>query len=166
MAAVVDLNGILEQIRSTLASANTTTASPIDLSNSLTTRINFVAKIHPLRIPIQPSLYPFVTCYITDKQIEEATISKNQVDAKRRGTVGVEIVGAVWSNILSTITSDPADQDCNYLMENIEYALRTSDTLSNKVNWQFGDSVKYYDSIQEDSHLRAGILSLKATVFY
>jgi hypothetical protein len=165
-AGTVDLNNILEQIRYVLNQNNTTTASPVDVSNNMTRRVQHVAKIHPLKIPVQPSLYPFITCYITGKEIEEKTISKNQLNAKRRANVNIEIVGAVWNNIMSTMTSDPADQDCNYLLENIEYCLRAYDNLSGATSWQFGDSVKYYDSIQEDAHLRAGVLLLKATVYY
>lgn len=165
-AGTVDLNNILEQIRYVLDQANTTTASPIDLSQSMTRRVQFVSKIHPLKIPVQPSLYPFVTCYITDKTIQERSINKNMLNGKRRADVSIDVVGAVWNNIMSTITSDPADQDCHLLMENIEYTLRAYDNLGGAVNWHFGESVKYYDSIQETTHLRAGVMALQATIYY
>ncbi len=49
MAARVDLNGIKTAIRDTLLAANTTTASPIDLSSNLSNskRVTNVIKVNP-----------------------------------------------------------------------------------------------------------------------
>ncbi len=49
MAARVDLNGIKTAIRDTLLIANTTTASPIDLSSNLSNskRVNNILKVNP-----------------------------------------------------------------------------------------------------------------------
>lgn len=166
MAAVVDLNGILDSIASHLTSANTTTASPVDISNGMSTRVQFVGTVHPMRVMIQPSKYPFVTCYMVSKSIQGGDIATSQIQAKRWGEVTIEVVGAVWNNNISTITQDPADRDCNKLMENVELSLRNLPNISGKVTWQVPEGTKYYDSVMEENHLRAGILTLTGKVYY
>jgi hypothetical protein len=169
MAARVDLNGIKTAIRDTLLAANTTTASPIDLSSSLSNskRVQQILKINPEMILPQASMFPLVTCYVTDKNIKSMDIAKTQLDSKRRATVNVNVVGTIWNNNISTINEDPADEDINYLMENIELALRSDYNLSNKVNWQLASECKYYTTVlDEQTHLRSGVLKLECEVFY
>lgn len=167
MAARVDLAGILENLQTTLDSANTTTASPIDLSSSMSRRVQQVLKVHPLRIPQQASFYPFVTCYVRKKSTETKTIAVDQLSAKRKATVYVDVVGAVWNDAFSTADEDPADKDINYLMENVELAIRGNPNLTASVLWQVAGDIDYYDQrFDENTHLRAGILSLQATIYY
>lgn len=167
MATVVDLNGIKAQIATVLSAANTTTASPIDISNGLSTRVQSVLKIHPEMIEVQASLYPFVTCYVNSKTMDQDSIAVNQLSAKKRAKVELHIVGAVWNSNFSIEEEDPADEDINKLMENVEYALRTSPELANEVQWQITDSVEYYISrLDSKNALRAGIIKMVATVFY
>lgn len=170
MAARVDLNGIKTAIRDTLLAANTTTASPIDLSSSLANskRVAQILKINPEVITdIQASFFPLVTCYITDKPIKSMDIAKTQLDSKRRATVNVNVVGTVWNNNFSILTEDPADEDINYLMENIELILRSDYNLGGKVNWQLARDCEYYTTVlNEQTHLRSGILKVECEVFY
>jgi hypothetical protein len=169
MASRVDLNGIKTAIRNLLLSANTTTASPIDLSAGLSNskRVQNILKINPEMIRPQISMFPLVTCYISDKPIKSMDIAKTQLDSKRRATVNVSVVGSIWNNNFNSINDDPADEDINYLMENIELALRSDYNLGGAVNWQIASDCKYYiTNLDEQTHLRSGILKLECEVFY
>lgn len=169
MAVRVDLNGIKDSIQTLLDTANTTTASPIDLSAGLSNskRVQKVLKIHPEMIRPQASFFPLVTCFISDKTIINADICKDQLTGKRRAKVVVNIVGSVWNNNFVSVDEDPADEDINYLMENIELALRSDATLTAKVNWQKPTDCTFYTTIlSEQTHLRSGILKLECEVFY
>lgn len=169
MAARVDLNGIKEQIQTILAAANTTTATPIDLSSGLANsiRVREVLKVHPEMIRPQATIFPLVTCYIKEKSEVGSDIASSQLNMKRRSTISIEIVGSVWNNNLNTYDEDPADEDINYLMENIELILRSNSTLNNKVNWHRATGCKYYNTaLDEQTHLRSGILTLEAQVWY
>ncbi|HLB42004.1 MAG TPA: LamG-like jellyroll fold domain-containing protein, partial [Gammaproteobacteria bacterium] len=163
-----NLNYIIEQLRYVINVNNTTTAS-VDLSANLSTRVRQVMTVHPAMIRQQASHVPYVTCYVTAKDIEQREIAQNQASAKRKGTVKVEVAGCVWNDTFSTITSDPADQDINYLMENVEAVIRSyaPSTFGSTVKWTIPDGVEYYDQrISEQTHLRAGILKLNGTIFY
>lgn len=167
MASRVDLNGIKTELKSLFNTNNTTTASPIDLSSGLTRRVQKVLSVHPEFIPIQASHYPAVTCYISEKPIEVADIAKDQLNAKRKTKVTIDIVGAIFNQNVLDMTKDPADEDLNYLMENIEYILRTDSTLNGKVLWQHPIGCSYYSSMLGSKvHLRVGVLKVEAIVFY
>lgn len=167
MAVRCDLNGIKTQIASILGDANTTTASPIDLSANMSVRVKKVLKINPNQIPPQISFYPFVTCYVTNKTMESGDMGKDQLNAKRKARITVEVVGGILNDNFATDTEDPADEDINYLMENIELTLRGNPTLNSKVLWQVAGDVSYYSApLDEQTHLRAGILKLEGTVYY
>lgn len=164
--AKVDLNNILESIRSTLAASNTTTAT-YDLSASLTTRVQKVLKVNPIQIPLQPSFYPFVTCHVVSKDVVGQDIAASQINAKRRAVVEVDVVGAVWNPNFVDDTEDPAAEDINYLMENVEQILRTIPNVSGYVTWQAPNGIAFDGAqIDEQTHLRAGVLTMKGTVFY
>ncbi|CAB4170087.1 hypothetical protein UFOVP903_53 [uncultured Caudovirales phage] len=169
MAAVVDLNGIKESIQTLLTSANTTTSTPVDLSNGLSggRRVQQVLKVHPERIRVQASLFPLVTCFIPTKSIKSEQIGGGQLNNKRRATIEIKVVGAIWNSNFQSIDEDPADEDICNLMENIELALRSDSTLIGKVNWQRPSSCQYYSTaINEQTHLRSGILTYECEVFY
>lgn len=167
MAARVGLNTIKSELVSLFNTANTTTASPIDLSANLTRRVQKVLSVHPEMIPIQASFYPCVTCYIPEKTIIGNDIAKDQLSTKRNARVSIDIVGAVFNQNVTDVIKDPADEDINYLMENIELALRSSPSINSAVLQQKPSSCRYYSTILGSSvHIRVGILSLEATVFY
>jgi hypothetical protein len=168
MAAVVDLNGIKDEIKTLLDSANTTTASPIDLSNGLVNgRVKKVLTVNPEQIPPQASFFPFVTSYIKSKNIEQSSIAKDQLNGKRKAEITLEIVGGVFNQNQISVTKDPADTDINTLMENVEYVLRTSPNLSGKVLWQKAVDVQYFTSvIDARNHIRAGVMTVTALVYY
>jgi len=164
--AVIDLNNLKEQIQTILEAANTTTAST-DLSNGLETRVQRVLKVNPARIPVQSTWYPFVTMYIEKKDIELIQFGVNQVNAQRKAEVDVKILGAVWNSSITDEEVDPADEDCEDLMENIEQIMRANHTIAGVANWSHPVQVTYHNaSIDEGVHIRFGIMSLEATIFH
>lgn len=169
MASVVDLVGIKEAIQTTLEQANTTTASPIYLSNGLSNskRVQKILKLNPEMIVPQASFFPLVTCFITSKQMSRMDISATQLTAKRIATIDVSVVGAVWNSNFSNVDQDPADDDINTLMENVELALRSNSNLTSKVQWQIASSCDYFTTVlNEQTHLRSGLLKLECKVWY
>ena len=163
----LDLNNIKTQIKSILDTANTTTASPVDLSANLTTRIQQVFKTNIERIPIQASLYPAVTIFFDSKSIEPATIVKDQRTALRKAEVDVKIVGLTWNPNFETVTEDPADEDLENLMENIEEILRNNSTINSLCSWSMPTDITYHSgTFDEETHLRAGIMNYKLSIFY
>lgn len=169
MASIADLVGIKNQIKTTLSLANTTTASPIDLSSNLSNskRVVRVLAINPERINPQASLFPLVTCYIDLKTIKTDDIAKTQLSSKRRATVDLKVVGSLWNNNFVSVEDDPADDDILYLMENTELILRSDYNLGAKVSWQRPTDCKYYTTVlDEQTHLRSGVLSFACEVWY
>ncbi len=167
MAERVDLNNIKTQIKSVFDTANTVGALPIDLSANLSTRVQKVLTVHPDMIPLQASFWPFVTCYIDSKEINSDDISVNQQQSKRRARLKIVIVGGFYNENFVTDTKDPADEDINLLMENIELVLRGSHDLNASVKWQKPTDVQYYISpLNQKTHVRLGLLTLDAQVFY
>lgn len=169
MAARTDLDGIKTELRSLLVSANTTTASPVDLSSGLANskRVLQILKIHPEMIRPQASFFPLVTCYVTQKDIKTEGIAGSQLNSLRRGTITMNVVGSIWNDTFVTLEEDPADEDINILMENIEWILRSNTTLNGKVNWQRPGGCKYYTTVlDQQTHIRSGILTLECEVFY
>jgi len=133
MAARVALNTIKEYIQSLFQSNNTTTASVIDLSANLSQRVRGILKINPEMLPVQASLYPLVTCYIDSKDIKGGDIATNQLNSKRRATVNIGVVGAVFNQNCTNYEEHPSNEDINYLMENVELILRTDHNLASSV---------------------------------
>jgi len=169
VATRAPLNQILTQIKTILDAANTTTASPIDLSSNLlnSKRVKKVLRLNPESIVPQASFFPLVTCYIPSKNIVGSDIAKDQLNIKRRAKIPVSIVGSVWNSNFNSVDQDPADTDINYLMENIELALRSDPNLSGYVNWQVATGCQYYTTVlNEQTHLRSGVLTLECDVFY
>lgn len=167
MASRVDLEGILTNIKTILTAANTTTGSPIDLSANLSRRVSTLQTVNPQKLQPEASVFPLVTCYVTSKKMEDKSIATSQASLKRKAEVEIDVVGAIWNDTFNTAHDDPADKDIHYLMENIELILRSNENLSGAVTWQLAQRCDYYDvRVSEDSHLRSGILGLKATVFY
>jgi hypothetical protein len=116
---------------------------------------------------MQSSFFPLVTCYITGKDINSSDIAKDQLNAKRECQINVEIAGAVWNSNITNNLNDPADNDINYLMENVEIILRNDPNLSGKVLWQKPSDISYYSTgLDEQSHLRFGVMKLSCKLFY
>lgn len=163
---MIDLNNLKTQITSIFDAANTTTATQ-DLSEGMETRVQRVLRVNPERIPIQADWHPFVTVWIESKELNPEDFAVNQTTAKRRGEVAVKIAGCVWNSSISDEEDDPADDDCEKLMENLEEVLRANPTLNGLALWSFPTRVTYHNrQIEEGVHIRAGILHLVATVFY
>lgn len=162
----INLNQLKENIQSILETANTTTAS-VPLSNGLTDSINTIYKVNPYRIPFHATRHPFVTVYIDQKVIEESAIAATQINAKRLARVEVKVVGVVFDSTFNNFDTDKGDEQCETLMENIEEILRNNPTLSGIATWSFATDVVYHTTkLDEESIVRAGMLSLRASIFY
>jgi hypothetical protein len=165
--AQVDIANIKETVRSVLDTANTTTASPLDLSSGLTNRIRSVMKLNPELIKVDAEVFPYVTIFTSKKSIRPQTIAGSQQGGKRRADLTFTVMGVVWNDYSSSITVDPADTDVEKLMENIEDVLRSNDNLAGYASWQIPTDVTYHSApFDEDTHLRIGIMDLQVTVFY
>lgn len=165
----VNLANIKTQLKSILDTANTTTGSPIDLSLSMNKRIQRVLKIHPGRIPIQATLYPYVTMFFDRKSVEQLTIGigGSQRTALRESILNLNIVGACHEPFFTDFDEDQGSENCELLMENIEEVLRSSPDINSTVAWAIPTSV-VYDEVQfsEEVHLKAGMLTLQCKVHY
>jgi hypothetical protein len=170
-SGTLDINNIKEQIQTILETANTTTASPIDLSSNLanSVRVQTIAKFNPDKLPREITAYPMITCWIDGKSIEHATIAKNQRTGKRRADVDVKVMGMVFNPNHADDNIDPADEDINYLMENIELTLRAFPKLGGgDVITSIPEGTTYYRDYlsSEQTHVRAGVIDLKVTTYY
>jgi hypothetical protein len=163
----LDLNAIKTAVKSILDTANDSGAA-YDLSTGMAKRVQTVAKMNSQLIPMQSTLFPYVSVSITDKEHNPDSFAKNQATAKRRATLTLEIVGAVWMSQITDKTEDPGDEEIEKLMENIEQLIRNNDTLNDTVKWTKPGSTTYHAARIDDeqSHLRVGIFSLECEVFY
>ena len=165
--SVIDLGQIKTEIKSLLDTANTTTAAPLDLSSGMTDRVREVGTINITRIPFQPSFYPAVTIYYDNKIPEEATIARDQLQARRKAKLQIQIAGIVFLSTVTDDLTDDADNEIEKLMENIEQVLRQDSTLGGTVLWTGTDKTEFHNvNISEDSMMRVGIMDFFATVFY
>lgn len=168
MASVVDIKGIKDQIKSNLDTENTSGSSVRDLSENMSSRVKKIFTVNPEMLPIQSTFYPCVTIFTERKTPTNQTIAKDQLSARRQCDLLVIVSGMIYNpNFITDITEDPADDDCEYLMENIEYILRNDPTLSGKVKWQNPIDITYHSSpVSEQSHLRVGVMELYLKLHY
>lgn len=165
-ASTCDTNTIKETLRYILDQANTTTAS-VDLSSNLARRVQTIMKINPEKLRPQASLFPCVTVFLSSKSIEQKSIAGNQVAGKRKANLTFSIVGMTWNDRTQDYRKDPADDDLEYLMENIELILRSYADLNRNCLWQFPTGVSYHSAgYDEQTHFRIGIIDLQVTVYY
>lgn len=168
--ARVDMPGIKSAIQTILEGANTTTGSPIDLSDSMTNRVRQVFQVDVEKIPIQPSMYPCITMFYDRKAVALQDISRTMLEGKRRADIDLKVVGICWIDDINTANyqyKDLADNECERLMENIEQVLRSDPTLGGKALWSAATDVTYHTyKVMEGSHFRTGLMNFKITVFY
>jgi len=166
---VLDINNLKTQVQSILKSANTLTATK-DLSSGLSTRVQRVLKVHPLRIPIEAISIPYVTMFVSNKDIEELSIGgggNNRTGTKRLGEVTLNIVGAVMNPIVTDIEDDLASDEIEDLMENIEENLRANMNFNNAIDYHIPMKVSYFEeAYEEESVFRAGILEIACKTYY
>ncbi len=163
------LNQIKENIQTIFETANTTTAA-FDLSTGMSQRVAKILKLNVTRMPVQASYYPFVSVFYEGKSIETATIAQTQQAGRRRAALTFNIVGAVFVDTFGVPDEDPADEDLENLMENVEEILRSNTKLndtSGSVIWSVPTEVEYATGeLEEETIVRVGTLTLEATVFY
>lgn len=162
----VNLSSIKTQFKSILDTANTTTAA-FDLSSNMTRRVQKVLKVNPSLISPQASFFPWVTISADRKTVQHTTIAKDQYTAKRMSEINFSVVGAVWQDVLVDVTQDPADENIEILMENVEEVVRRNFKLNNTVSWSKTSEVTYHSlPIDEMTHMRVGVLNLVCRVDY
>lgn len=164
----VNITGLKTDIKSLLDTANDTAAS-YDLSTGLSRRVQQVNAYNPEKIMPEANILPAVFIWAAAKRVNLETINLSLASGKRKAEVMFSVAGAVWVPYTTTVTQDPADDDCEKLMENIEEVLRASDTLGGRAKWHLTSDVTYHTALApngEDAHLRVGLMALKATVFY
>lgn len=167
VAGSVDINAIKEVIRYVLDTANVIGGSPIDLSTNMSRRVKTVMKLNPEKLRPDAPVFPCVTTFLSQKKIEAKTIAKDQVVGKRKCVLSFKVVGMMWNDNMSSYKEDPADNDLEYLMENVEVVLRHYATLNNLCDWQIPGVVTYHSSkYDEQTHMRVGILDLEVTIYY
>src|SRR3990167_3794510 len=166
----ISIDTIKTNIKSILDAANTTTGSPIDLSAGLNTRVSRVLKIHPGRIAIQPSHFPYVTMYVPRIDIEQITMGNrgSQASALRKGLVNLNIVGCCYEPFFTDLNEDQGEKNVERLMQNIEEVLRSNHTLNlTSTAWVNAQSHEFDEQrFGEEAHLRAGIFTIQFKVHY
>jgi len=166
---LLDLNAIRESVQTILEGQNTTGASFHDLSSNMSTRVQHIYKMNPSKITPQASKFPCVCIYSAGKNITPDTIAKDQVTAKRNGIYTMHITGLVFNANMSSFDEDPADEDAERLLENIEYILRNYPTFdgASNVRWQVPTDSVFFDTVlEETTHLRAGVLTYQVNLRY
>lgn len=166
-SGTVDINAIKESIRSNLASANTTTGSPIDLSTDMANRVQTISKINPEKLMRLGNELPALTVHTTSKDVELKTIASTMTNGRREGRLTFEVTGLVWEPFTTDDDVDPADNELELLMENAEKVLRAFDTLDATVKWHFPKSIRYHSAVfDEEAHFRVGVMEIEAMVLY
>lgn len=171
-AGTTPLREIKEQIQYILEVNNTTTGAPaFDLSSNLPSgrRVKGIMKVNPEKIldAANDNMLPCVTIFTSDKSPTPADISVNQLSGKRKAEITFKIMGLVYEPFTTDLNKDPADEEIEVLMENVEKIIRSYDTFSNNVKWHFPTLVTYHSlGFDEQAHFRAGVLDLKCILYY
>ncbi len=168
--ARVALTSLKAAVKNILDTANTTTGSPIDLSDSMAHRVQKVLQVNVEKIPIQPSFFPCITMFYDNKQVELKDIAANLLTGRRMTEIDLKIVGIIWNDNMNTSgfeLTDLADNECEQLMENIEQVLRSDPTLAGLALSSKTIEVSYHTyQVSEDTHMRAGIMNHRIRVLY
>ena len=162
----INIAGIKTAFKSVMDTANNSGAA-YDLSTGMSKRVQKVFMVNPAKIAIQASLYPFVTIALEEKPIEQATMAKDQTNAKRRSDLEFGVWAAVWENTLTDVTKDDAQEEIEKLMENVEEVIRRNYKLNNTVGWSMPQRVQYFTvPVDEEAFLRVGFMPLICRVDY
>jgi hypothetical protein len=162
----LDLNNIKEQLQTILQTANTTTAST-DLSSGLESRVQRILKVNPNRIPIQADWYPFVSVFIDRKEMLPGEFGAQREHVHRRANVSLKVVGGVFNSTITDEEVDPADEDCEDLMSNIEKIVRANPRIGGSVDWAYSRGVTFHNLTSDEGvHVRVGVMDISATTFY
>lgn len=162
----LDITVIKTAIKTILDAANVSGAT-YDLSTGLTTRVKRVLTRGMNTQMFNADVIPCVAIFTDRKKVDMKGMSNNQLQAKRQAIASFQIAAVVWNSNFSTIDKDPADDDIEKLMENIEEVLRRNDTLNGNVLWQHPVNVTYHDLPRsEQEHYRVGIMDVEICKFY
>jgi hypothetical protein len=164
----IDITGLKTDIKSLLDSANVTAAT-YDLSEGMSRRVQQVNCYNPEKIMPEANIMPAIFVWTAAKKVNLETMNRTLATGKRKAEILYSVAGVVWVPYGTDVTQDPADDDCEKLMENIEEVLRNSDTLGGTAKWHISSDITYHTALppnSEEAHLRVGLMALKVTVFY
>lgn len=160
-----DYKTIIDNIKSILEDANTTTADYY-LSKNMDSKVQLVSKRNPMFIAEQPSHFPAICLQLNqdDKSFQEIGRSTNPKQAE----IEFNIVGMIWYNMLDSNNpaNDPADDEIHYFAENTEEVLRKNANLNNNVLYSFAENISFYEDLDEQSYFRTFVMRYKARKFY
>lgn len=168
MSAVFNLNGLKDRIKTILSDANTTTAA-YPLSLNMDNPITFISKFNPDMVFTQQTKFPSVHIYPENKSMDFATIAKDQLTAKRKGLVKMNVMGICQNFNIDNVDEDKGQKNVEFLMENIELIFRSSPKLGGftGVSWQLPNDTQYgVAAFEEDAYFRVGIMTLDINIFY
>ena len=159
----IGLGGIKTAFRNIMVNNNTTTSE--GLSENLSTKVAFIGKTNFEKVMFDAEKYPFVTCYYDNYEIESETMAKDQATGKRLATLEMKIAAGIWNPNFGAITADPADDELEILLENIETVMRNNTDMSATCDWQKPTGVEFNTFIatdeEDDAHIRVGIMTLE-----
>jgi hypothetical protein len=163
----VDLNGIKDQIKSILDTANTTTAT-YDLSTNMDERVTGVYRLRPERLRDIGDHFPLVTVYTVRKNTQNADVALSLQTGKRFADVTFEIAGVIYdTDFVTDNTENPSQNEAEYLMENVEQVLRNNGQLNSTVKWHTVNNVDYFAlPVTEESHYTVAVMELECRVQY
>jgi hypothetical protein len=165
----IDISTLKGTVKSLMDTANDTVAS-YDLSTGMSRRVQYVNTYNPEKIMPEAHILPAVFIWAAAKKVSLETINMSLASGKRKAELLFNVAGVVWVPYSSTTTLDPADDDCEKLMENIEQVLRNSDTLGGTIaKWHLSPDVTYHTALAptgEQAHLRVGLMGLRAIIYY
>ncbi len=166
-AQTVNIGQLKQNVATILEAANTTTGSPIDLSANLATRVNTINRYNPEVMRLDHSRLPAICIYTDRKDPELDDIARNMATGKRRAKLTLRIAGLVWSTDFSDASTDPADDELEILMENIERVLRSEDTLFGQCRWHVPKGITYHTApFDEETAFRVGLMDLEIDLQY
>lgn len=162
----LNLDAIKTAVQNVMTDNNTITSG--GLSESLSDKVSFIAKTNPERIMFDVDKYPFVTSYFDNYAIVSDTHARNQTVGTRIATIDMKVVGGIWNPNFAARDSDPADDDLELLMRNIETVLRANTDLSATVDYHKPNDVRFHTFVDEedDAHIRIGIMDVEITKRY
>lgn len=162
--AKVDYANIKNQVKAILEAANTSTATPLDLSNGLRDRPLLISMRHPAKVMADAPELPAVCMYYDQEDNVVETFAKDLSNANIRNDIELRIVSIV-SFIDIGSTDVESDSECETLNSNVKEILRNNFTLNDAVKFSVPLRTTFFEDISEENIIRAAEFTLKCTVY-
>lgn len=162
----LDIVAIKNAFKAVLDAANTSTAA-YDLSTSLTADVKTISTKSPNSYMFGADMLPAVAIWNDRKKVDMAGIVKDQITAKRKATITLNIAGVIWNNNYTSVNTDSSDNEIEKLMENIEEVIRRNPSINGTVLWQHPTDVTYHDlTLSEEQNYKVGIMTVECAQLY